>query len=176
MSEVDGTRLDDARDISESRGGLAPSPLPVRLYRARSVRNRCQCGYDLSIVRVSANVYMADQLGQRQQAFVLNKTHSFTSPLTLTAWAWFAYRRQRFGLIHDPRTFIFFPLSMPNSLSAFSRLEYTQLTRIFGPPPDVSLRSLLSFFVFLYLSVCEALKLRSLPFTHPIYVASRYFQ
>ena len=32
------------------------------------------------------------------------------------------------------------------------------------------------FFVFLYLSVCEALKLRSLPFTHPIYVASRYFQ
>ena len=38
------------------------------------------------------------------------------------------------------------------------------------------LRSLLSFFVFLYLSVCEALKLRSLPFTHPIYVASRYFQ
>ena len=127
MSEVDGTRLDDARDISESRGGLAPSPLPVRLYRARSVRNRCQCGYDLSIVRVSANVYMADQLGQRQQAFVLNKTHSFTSPLTLTAWAWFAYRRQRFGLIHDPRTFIFFPLSMPNSLSAFSRLECTQL-------------------------------------------------
>ena len=108
MSEVDGTRLDDARDISESRGGLAPSPLPVRLYRARSVRNRCQCGYDLSIVRVSANVYMADQLGQRQQAFVLNKTHSFTSPLTLTAWAWFAYRRQRFGLIHDPRTCIFF--------------------------------------------------------------------
>ena len=26
------------------------------------------------------------------------------------------------------------------------------------------------------LSVCEALKLRSLPLTHPIYVASRYFQ
>ena len=55
-------------------------------------------------------------------------------------------------------------------------LEPLPLTRIFGPPPDVSLRSLLSFFVFLYLSVCEALKLRSLPFTHPIYVASRYFQ
>ena len=50
------------------------------------------------------------------------------------------------------------------------------MTRILGPPPDVYLHSLLSFFVFLYLSVCEALKLRSLPFTHPIYVASRYFQ
>ena len=55
-------------------------------------------------------------------------------------------------------------------------LEPLPLTRIFGSPPDVSLRSLLSFFVFLYLSVCEASKLRSLPFTHPIYVASRYFQ
>ena len=40
-------------------------------------------------------------------------------------------------------------------------LEPLPLTRIFGSPPDVSLRSLLSFFVFLYLSVCEALKLRS---------------
>ena len=30
--------------------------------------------------------------------------------------------------------------------------------------------------VSFYLSVCEASKLRSLPFTHPIYVASRYFQ
>ena len=30
--------------------------------------------------------------------------------------------------------------------------------------------------IIAYLSVCEALKLRSLPFTHPIYVASRYFQ
>ena len=28
-------------------------------------------------------------------------------------------------------------------------------------------------FLPLFLSVCEALKLRSLPFTHPIYVASR---
>ena len=55
-------------------------------------------------------------------------------------------------------------------------LEPLHLTRILGPPPDVHLRSLLSFFVFLYLSVCEASKLRSLPFTHPIYVASRYFQ
>ena len=55
-------------------------------------------------------------------------------------------------------------------------LEPLHLTRILGSPPDVSLPSLLSFFVFLYLSVCEALKLRSLPFTHPIYVASRYFQ
>ena len=55
-------------------------------------------------------------------------------------------------------------------------LEPLPLTRIFGSPPDVSLPSLLSFFVFLYLSVCEASKLRSLPFTHPIYVASRYFQ
>ena len=55
-------------------------------------------------------------------------------------------------------------------------LEPLHLTRILGPPPDVYLHSLLSFFVFLYLSVCEASKLRSLPFTHPIYVASRYFQ
>ena len=55
-------------------------------------------------------------------------------------------------------------------------LEPLPLTRILGSPTDVSLRSLLSFFVFLYLSVCEASKLRSLPFTHPIYVASRYFQ
>ena len=55
-------------------------------------------------------------------------------------------------------------------------LSVSSSTRILGSPPDVSLRSLLSFFVFLYLSVCEALKLRSLPFTHPIYVASRYFQ
>ena len=55
-------------------------------------------------------------------------------------------------------------------------LEPLPLTRILGSPPDVSLRFLLSFFVFLYLSVCEALKLRSLPFPHPIYVASRYFQ
>ena len=55
-------------------------------------------------------------------------------------------------------------------------LEPLHLTRILGSPPDVSLPSLLSFFVLLYLSVCEALKLRSLPFTHPIYVASRYFQ
>ena len=31
-------------------------------------------------------------------------------------------------------------------------------------------------FVFLCLSVCVALKLRSLHFTHPAYVASRYFQ
>ena len=31
-------------------------------------------------------------------------------------------------------------------------------------------------FVFLCLSVCVALKLRSLHFTHPVYVASRYFQ
>ena len=55
-------------------------------------------------------------------------------------------------------------------------LEPLDLTRILGPPPDVYLHSLLSFFVFLYLSVCEASKLRSLPFTHPIYVASRYLQ
>ena len=55
-------------------------------------------------------------------------------------------------------------------------LEPLPLTRMLGSPTDVSLRSLLSFFVFLYLSVCEASKLRSLPFTHPIYVASRYFQ
>ena len=55
-------------------------------------------------------------------------------------------------------------------------LEPLHLTRILGSPPDVSLPSLLSFFVLLYLSVCEALKLRSLPFTHPIYVASLYFQ
>ena len=55
-------------------------------------------------------------------------------------------------------------------------LEPLHLTRILGSPPDVSLPSLLSFFVFLCLSVCEALKLRSLPFTHPVYVASRYFQ
>ena len=48
------------------------------------------------------------------------------------------------------------PLAVPNSIT--------------------SLRSLLSFFLCLYLSVREALKLRSLPFTHPIYVASRYFQ
>ena len=34
---------------------------------------------------------------------------------------------------------------------------------------------LLSFCVFISLSLCEALKLRSLPFTHPIYVASRCF-
>ena len=33
-----------------------------------------------------------------------------------------------------------------------------------------------SFFVFLCLSVYEALRLRSPPFTHPVYVASRYFQ
>ena len=38
------------------------------------------------------------------------------------------------------------------------------------PPPDVYLPSLLSCFVLLYLSVCEALKLRPLPFTHPVYV------
>ena len=31
-------------------------------------------------------------------------------------------------------------------------------------------------FVFLCLSVCAALQLRSLHFTHPVYVASRYFQ
>ena len=58
-------------------------------------------------------------------------------------------------------------------------LEPLHLTRVLGPPPDVYLNSLLSFlhfYVFLYLSVCEALKLRSLPFTHLIYVASRYFQ
>ena len=79
MSEVDGTRLDDARDISESRGGLAPSPLPVRLYRARSVGNRCQCGYDESIVRVSVTVYMVDQSGHRQRAFVLDAFGHFAS-------------------------------------------------------------------------------------------------
>ena len=46
-----------------------------------------------------------------------------------------------------------------------------------GPEPGAQvLEPLCPFFVFLYLSVCEALKLRSLPFTHPIYVASRYFQ
>ena len=55
-------------------------------------------------------------------------------------------------------------------------LKPLHLTRVLGPPPDFYLYSLLSFFVFLYLSVCEALKLRSLPFTHPIYVASLYFQ
>ena len=55
-------------------------------------------------------------------------------------------------------------------------LEPLHLTRVLGPPPDVYLNSLLSFFVFLYLSVCEALKLRSLPFNHAIYVASRSFQ
>ena len=46
-------------------------------------------------------------------------------------------------------------------------LEPLHLTRILGPPPDVYLHSLLSFFVFHCLSVCEALKLRPLPFTHP---------
>ena len=55
-------------------------------------------------------------------------------------------------------------------------LEPLHLTRVLGPPPDVYLLPLLSFFVFLSLSVCEALKLRSLPFPHPVYVASRYFQ
>ena len=55
-------------------------------------------------------------------------------------------------------------------------LEPLHLTRILGPPPDVYLHSLLSFFVFICLSVCEALKLRPLPFTHPVYVAPRYFQ
>ena len=55
-------------------------------------------------------------------------------------------------------------------------LEPLHLTRILGPPPDVYLHSPLSFFVFLCLSVCIALKLRSLPFTHLVYVASRYFQ
>ena len=35
-------------------------------------------------------------------------------------------------------------------------LEPLHLTRVLGPPPDVYLNSLLSFFVFLYLSVCEA--------------------
>ena len=71
-----------------------------------------------------------------------------------------------------------------NSGNAFFRpsepgaqvLEPLHLTRILGPPPDVYLPSLLSFFVFLCPSVCEALKLRPLPFTHPVYVASRYFQ
>ena len=55
-------------------------------------------------------------------------------------------------------------------------LEPLHLTRTLGPPPDVYLPSLLSFFVFLCLSVCEALKLRPLPFTHPVYVATRSFQ
>ena len=55
-------------------------------------------------------------------------------------------------------------------------LEPLHLTRILGPPPDVYLHSLLSFFVFLCLSVCIALKLRPLPFTHPVYVAPRSFQ
>ena len=30
--------------------------------------------------------------------------------------------------------------------------------------------------MYLYIPVCVALKLRSLPFTHPVYVAPRYFQ
>ena len=55
-------------------------------------------------------------------------------------------------------------------------LEPLHPTRTLGPPPDVYLHSLLSSFVFLYLSVCEALKLRPLPFTHPVYVAPRSFQ
>ena len=73
-----------------------------------------------------------------------------------------------------PRTFLAKAIRGPEPGAQV--LEPLHLTRILGPPPDVYLHSLLSFFVFLYLSVCEALKLRSLPFTHPIYVASRYFQ
>ena len=47
------------------------------------------------------------------------------------------------------------------------------------PPPDLRAptgRQSTFSFVFLCLSVCVALKLRSLHFTHPVYVASRYFQ
>ena len=40
-------------------------------------------------------------------------------------------------------------------------LEPLPLTRILGSPPDVSLRSLLSFFVFLYLSIFLSVKPRS---------------
>ena len=46
--------------------------------------------------------------------------------------------------------------------------------RIFEPPPDVALYSLLSFVVLLCVYTV-APKLRSLHFTHPVYVASRYF-
>ena len=43
------------------------------------------------------------------------------------------------------------------------------------PKDSCSINPIL-FCLALSLSFCEALKLRSLPFTRPVYVASRYFQ
>ena len=55
-------------------------------------------------------------------------------------------------------------------------LEPLHLTPYLGATTGRSIYILFFLSFFLCLSVCEALKLRSLPFTHPVYVASRYFQ
>ena len=46
------------------------------------------------------------------------------------------------------------PRWLPGPEPGAQVLEPLHLTRILGPPPDVYLHSLLSFFVFLCLSVC----------------------
>ena len=58
------------------------------------------------------------------------------------------------------------PRRAPTYFSHFTRLQ------IFEPPPGVALYPLLSFCVLL----CVAPKLRSLHITHPVSVASRYYQ
>ena len=75
-------------------------------------------------------------------------------------------RRARHSLVVD-HTFTLFEIAV---LECESRIKSDDSL------PDVYLLSLLSFFVFLCLSVCEASRLRSPPFPHSVYVATRSFQ
>ena len=93
-----------------------------------------------------------------------------------------AHPKKRPHAHHHARSITAQMTAHPNTFapSVFRHFTVTSVSL----PPFVSRRGLsntnqrlsLSFFVFLCLSVCEASRLRSPPFTHSVYVATRSFR
>ena len=183
-----GLVANEAGRVARNSAGETSAPVgPVEQPRGTSEVQRPQAGTDSRETRGEKSLLCRKKRGKKLKSILLSVTSGIgTRPSMMTRKptvgdgaassgacghpsAWPALRR-----LPWPRRFLAKTIRGP--APGAHVLEPLPLTRILGSPTDVSLRSLLSFFVFLYLSVCEASKLRSLPFTHPIYVASRYSQ